>query len=184
MAKISPEQSQFLKAQKISPASVFDASGLSQIERKRVMTALGVSFYYGGSPCAAGGHTLRTKAGHCIQCDTSKIAYQLRNSAQGHIYIAHSKSSGYIKVGYSKEHPQDRAAFLRNEKYGGIVDWDIRSIKFLEYDAGKKEFEIHAALEQFQKPVIYNKNGSLVECREIFQCDLNHALEAFKLATA
>ncbi|WP_367394983.1 GIY-YIG nuclease family protein [Cupriavidus sp. Agwp_2] len=179
MAQLTAEQITFLKSQHISLSMVFDATGLSAPERKASMTALEVPFYYGGAECAAGGHSLRTKAGHCIQCDTAKIAYQLRNSAQGYVYLAHSKSTGYIKVGYSRSHPQDRGHFLRNEAYGGVKDWDIKKIQHLDKEAGRKEFLIHARLERYRKSISYQKGASLVECREIFLCDLDHALSVF-----
>lgn len=179
MAQLTEEQLSFLKSQHISLSMVFDASGLSVSERKASMTALDMLFYYGGAACAAGGHSLRTKAGHCIQCDTAKIAYQLRNSAQGYVYLAHSKSTGYIKVGYSRSHPQDRGQFLRNEAYGGIGDWDIKKIQHLDKEAGRLEFLIHAKLESYRKSISYQKGAALVECREIFSCDLNHALSVF-----
>ena len=119
-------------------------------------------------------------AGHCIQCDTAKIAYQLRNSASGYVYLAYSKSTKLSKVGFSKHHPQDRGEFLRKEAYGNIRDWDIKNFVQLPREAGKKEFEIHAALEKFRKSITYEKNrGQFVECYEIFNCDLEIALDAF-----
>jgi hypothetical protein len=185
MAQLTNEQLAFLKVQKISPSWLFDGSGLSKRARDEAMDALEKYFYYGGAPCAKEGHTLRTKAGHCIQCDTSKIAYQLRNSAAGYVYLAYSKSTKLCKVGFSKHHPQDRKDFLNKEAYGNITDWDIKKIIALKKDAGKKEFEIHSTLEMYQKAITYEKaRGLIVECREIFSCDYQVALEAFHLHTA
>jgi hypothetical protein len=184
MAQLTNEQIHFLKKQKVSPSLLFDATGLSAEERKKTMTSLEKQFYYGGAVCKTGGHSLRTKSGHCIQCDTSKIAYQQRSSASGYVYLAHSKSTNLIKVGYTKSHPQDRGKFLRDEAYGGIKDWDIKKLVELEKDAGKVEFNIHNALEQYQRPHFYEKGkGSVVECREIFSCDLNIAVDAFTKLT-
>lgn len=180
MAELNQEQLLFLKSQKISPSMLLDASGLSKAERLAEMDALEKHFYYGGASCKSEGHTLRTKAGHCIQCDTSKIAYQLRNSASGYVYLAYSASSSYVKIGYSKYHPQKRGAFLRNEGYGNIRDWDVKKVAIIDRDAGKMEFLIHAALESFQKPIFYkNMNGIRVECREVFNCSLDHAVRIF-----
>lgn len=180
MTQLTKEQLAFLKAQKVSPSWLFDGSGLSKRSRDESMDALEKYFYYGGAPCAKSGHTLRSKAGHCIQCDTSKIAYQLRNSATGYVYLAYSKSTQFSKVGFSKHHPQDRKDFLNKEAYGNITDWDIKKIVAMTKDAGKKEFEIHSTLEQYQKAITYEKTrGLIVECREIFACDYQVALEAF-----
>jgi hypothetical protein len=180
LAQLTSAQLHFIDSQKISLSMLFDSSGLSKNERLRAMDALGKNFYYGGASCKSEGHTLRTKSGHCIQCDTSKIAYQLRDSASGYVYLAFSPNSKLIKIGYSKFHPQDRGAFLRNEAYGNIKDWDIKKISHAEKDAGKKEFLIHSALAKFQKPIVYEKNrGVFVECREIFDCELNHAITVF-----
>lgn len=185
MAQLTNEQLAFLKGQKVSPSLLFDGSGLSKRAREVAMDTLEKFFYYGGAPCTKAGHTLRSKAGHCIQCDTSKIAYQLRNSAAGYVYLAYSKSTRFSKIGYSKHHPQDRKDFLNKEAYGNITDWDIKKIVVLEKDAGKKEFEIHSSLEQYQKAITYEKTrGLIVECREIFSCDYLVALEAFLKNTA
>lgn len=185
MAQLTKEQLAFLKAQKVSPSWLFDASGLSQRSRKEAMDALEKYFYYGGASCAKAGHTLRSKAGHCIQCDTSIIAFQLRNSAAGFVYLAHSKSKQFSKVGFSKHHPQDRKDFLNKEAYGNITDWDIKRIVAMTKDAGKKEFEIHSSLAKYQKAITYEKTrGVFVECREIFACDYQIALEIFLMHTA
>jgi hypothetical protein len=147
------------------------------------MEALGTPFYYGGVSCKAAGHTLRTKPGHCIQCDTSKIAYQLRHSASGYVYIAYSGFRQYAKVGYSQAHPHERIAFLRRENYGSASDWELKDATHLEKNAGKQEFAIHALLERYRKPVTYEKYpGILVECREIFACPLPIAVAAFEAA--
>ena len=185
MAQLTTDQINFLKSQRVSPSYLFDGSGLSKVQRDRAMEALDKHFYYGGAACKESGHTLRTKAGHCIQCDTAKIAYQLRNSASGFVYLAHSNSTQFLKVGYSKLHPQDRGQFLRNEAYGNINDWDIKRIAELNKDAGKREFEIHAALEKYRKAITYEKTrGKFVECYEIFHCDLEIAIAEFLKYTA
>lgn len=182
MALLTKEQISFLKCQGIAPAQIFDASMTkSKADRESKMEALELSFYYGGAACSKGGHTLRTKAGHCIQCDTSKIAYQLRHSASGHVYLAYSPSKKLSKVGFTKNHPQDRAELLRQEQYANASDWDIKKMAKFEKDAGKIEFAIHSLLEAHLKPVLYEKyKGKMVECREVFACDLQLAIKAFE----
>jgi hypothetical protein len=183
MATLTLEQIEFLKNQKISESMIFDASGLSANGRKEAMELLEKDFYFGGAQCAKGGHTLRTKAGHCIQCSTAKIAYQLRSRAAGYIYLAISSSTSLVKVGFSTLHPQDRGAFLRREAYGNLKDWDVKCVYHAERNAGQKEFAVHSALASFQKPIRYQKTpDNFVECREIFAVDLAQALGIFDRA--
>jgi hypothetical protein len=185
MAKLTNEQITFLNSQGISPAQLFDASHTkSKADREAQMDALELSLYFGGAACAKGGHTLRTKAGHCIQCDTSKIAYQLRHSAAGYVYLAYSQSKKLSKVGFTKSHPQERAEFLRKEQYANASDWTIKKMAKFEKDAGRREFAIHSHLERYLKPVTYEKyKGQMVECKEVFSCDLDVAIKAFDLLT-
>ena len=183
MARLSEDQVRFLHDQGISLSQVFDGSGLRRADRISKMDALGTPFYYGGAACQAAGHTLRTKPGHCIQCGTSKIAYQLRHSASGHVYLAYSDSQQCAKVGYSQAYPDERVAFLRRENYGTASDWELKDTAHLERHAGQLEFAIHALLEQYRKPVTYEKYpGVFVECREIFSCLPHVAMAAFKKA--
>lgn len=185
MTALTPAQLAFIKSQKLSTSMFFDGTGLSKLMREKEMLRQEKIFYFGGSLCKKEGHSLRTKSGHCIECDTSKIAYQLRSCAKGYVYLAYSPTTKLIKVGYSGAHPQDRGAFLKNEAYGNIQDWDIKKIAFVEKDAGKTEFSIHSKLEEFQKTIKYEKNkGQHVECREIFKCDLAHALLVFESIVA
>jgi hypothetical protein len=185
MAKLTQEQLLFLKSQHISPSLVFDASGYSKADRTRLMEQEGKLFYFGDALCKKAGHGLRTKSGHCMQCDTSKIAYQLRSSATGFVYLAFSPSTRFVKVGYSKYHPQERAELLRNEAYGNLRDWDVKRVVRFENDAGRVEFSIHAKFEPYLKPVAYKRaNGQMVECREIFNCDLELAKREFDELTA
>ena len=151
MAHLTTDQLQFLKLQRISPSFLFDGTGLTPTDRKQSMETLGRYFYYGGAPCKEEGHTLRTKAGHCIQCDTAKIAYQLRNSASGYVYLAYSKSSMLLKIGYTKHHPQDRGLFLRKENYGNVSDWDIKKFVQLSRDAGEKRVRNSCRLGEISK---------------------------------
>jgi hypothetical protein len=182
MANLSSQQKQFLAVHKISPSLVFDGSGLSASDRKAEMKRTGRFFYFGGSPCREAGHTLRTKSGHCIQCDTSKISFQLRSAAAGYVYLACSPMTQYIKVGFSEADPDLRTSWIQQEGYGNIRDWEIDRSEKLDKDAGRTEFAIHAALAEFQHPVRYEKTvGLVVECREIFKCSLAKAREAFEL---
>jgi hypothetical protein len=181
VATLTKQQETFLLSQGIHPSQLFDASSCANgDERKSIMDAAGLSFYFGGAACQAGGHTLRTKAGHCIQCDTSKIAFQLRSKAKGFVYLAYSSSKKLAKVGFTKDHPQDRATILRKDGYGNASDWDIKCLVELTKDAGKTEFKIHSLLAPYQYATQYQKRTGLrVECKELFNCELEVAKNAF-----
>jgi hypothetical protein len=185
MAKLSKEQIAFLKEQGISLSQVFDASFIKRkLDVQKQMEEQELSFYFGHSACRSEGHTLRTKAGHCIQCDTSKIAYQLRHSASGYVYLAYSQSRKLAKVGFTKNHPGERAELLKKEQYATATDWEIKKQAKFEKDAGKREFAIHSLLECYQKTVAYEKyKGQMVECREVFSCPLEIASKAFDAVT-
>jgi hypothetical protein len=119
MAKLTADQKSFLNSQKISLRDVLDVSGMKKNQYQAVMDKTGQHFTFGGSrPCGAGGHTLRTKAGHCIQCETSRIAFALRSSAQAYVYIAGSYAQKLIKVGTTKD-LDDRVVKLNTDRYGG-----------------------------------------------------------------
>ena len=185
MAELTKEQITFLKRHSIAPAQIFDASTTkNKTARISQMDALELSFYFSGAACQKGGHTLRTKSGHCIQCDTSKIAYQLRHSSAGFVYLAYSKNNKLAKVGFTKSSPQDRAVILRKEQYANVSDWVIkRKFKF-EKNAGREEFAIHSLLEDYLKPITYEKQrGIMVECREVFSCEIEVAIKAFDEVT-
>ena len=181
MAQLSKEQIAFLKEQGISPNQVFDASFTGKkLDVQKKMSERELSFYFGHSACRSGGHTLKTKAGHCIQCDTSRIAYQLRNHAAGFVYLAYSQSKKLVKIGFTKNPPEERAELLNREQYATAIDWEIKKQAKFDKDAGKKEFTIHSRLDSFQKPVAYEKyKGQMVDCREVFSCPLDVAVKVF-----
>jgi len=148
------------------------------------MDLLELSLYYGGAACREGGHTLRTKAGHCIQCHTEKIAYQFRHSASGYVYLAYSQSKKLTKIGFTKNPPQARIDLLRQERYANASDWELKKMAKFEKDAGRREFAIHSLLENHLSPVFYEKyKGQMVECREVFSCEQQVAIKAFEQVT-
>jgi hypothetical protein len=180
MSKLTLNQCMFLKRQRVSLSLVFNASGLSTAQRLSEMKQLDKKFYYGGTPCSAAGHTLRTKAGHCIECDTARIAYQLRSSQSGFVYIAYSNRGQCAKVGITSSGPKERVAFLASSGYANCADWRLIESVHLNSNAGAKEFQIHSDLELFQRAVVYEKQeGVEVECREVFFCELAQALSVY-----
>ena len=181
MSKLTDEQIDFLLSQKISLSGVFDATGLPKDDYRKLMKELGKSFAFGVAPCKAMGHTLRTRAGHCIQCDHAKIAYQLRHDEAGAVYLAGSYSAKVIKVGMASDY-KGRVARMNAYGYGGFSDWC--ELAYLSVDrAGQVEFETHRLLSPYLHPISYVRDGASVECRELFSCGFKTAYEAMTTAT-
>ena len=178
MEDLTKEQIEFLSKQEISLGLVFNAEGLTAKERKSQMETLDMRFAYGVTPCRRMGHTLRSLAGECIQCNTHVIAFTNRYFDRGFIYVSISLSKELLKVGCTKN-IQNRTSGLNKLSYGGINDWKIIFSDEVE-NAGKIEFAIHKKLSKYFYPVNYLRNGVTVNCREIFKCDKNYVLETVK----
>jgi hypothetical protein len=179
MAKLTKKLISFLKNQEISLSMVFDGSNLTRFQIKEIMTENETYFYFGGAKCKETGHGLRSKAGHCIQCNTARIAYQLRSTSAGFVYFAYSASLNLIKIGYTKNQLSVRKQSLVKTGYGGTKDWDIYSYHYFEKNAGRAEFFIHNAFSNFNSPTTYNRGNLSVDCRELFECEVNLALAKF-----
>ena len=178
MEVLTKEQIEFLSTQKISLGVVFNAEGLTAKETKSQMETLDMRFAYGVTPCRKMGHTLRSLAGDCIQCNTHVIAFTNRYFDTGFIYVSISSSKELLKIGCTNN-VENRTSGLNNLSYGGINDWEIIFYDEVE-NAGKIEFDIQKKLSKFFYPVIYLRNGMTVNCREIFKCDKNYVVETVK----
>jgi T5orf172 domain len=178
--KLDKYQIRFLQSQGISLDQVFDASGLSTSKYKEIMSERNLLIAYGVTPCSAVGHTLRTRAGHCAQCDTSKIAYLLRHNAEAYVYVAFSKSKNLSKIGTCKSINQ-REESLNNHGYGNIYDWDIVFHKKCK-NAGKIETTAHSYLKGLESSRVYDRWGTIADSREIFDCVAQTAINALERA--
>jgi hypothetical protein len=72
--------------------------------------------------CRAIGHRIRTRGGHCAQCNPANIGFTERETANGYVYIAGSRRGRFIKIGATRDVAQ-RERQLRTERYGGASDW-------------------------------------------------------------
>ena len=178
---LTEDQINFLAQQQIPLSQVFDATGLSKSAYRELMKQLDKNFAVGVSPCRKAGHQLRTRAGHCAQCDPAKIAFQLRHSANAFVYIAGAKSNRVVKVGVTKD-PSSRIASLNASGYGGIDDW-VCLFQLHSDNAGRLEFEAHSHLDKYASPRAFTKEGCRVDCLEIFSCSVQAALESVSSAT-
>jgi hypothetical protein len=167
--KLNKAQLQFLHEQGIPVDLVFDATGLSTKQYTPLMKEQGKLFACGVTPCKKSRHTLRTRSGHCIQCDTKSIAYTLRHYKRAYVYIAGSLTKSLIKVGVSTEH-EKRADHLNRMSYGGARDWRILATILTE-NAGMVEFHVHDRLSDKLREIPYQKDDRQQVGNECFASD-------------
>ena len=172
----TPQEIAFLQAQRIPESLVFHSGGLPKRLYKPIMRELEAILVTGTTPCAAAGHTIRTRAGHCAQCDTARIAFQRRHSSPGFVYVAVSKRLGLHKVG-SCLNVSRRLTALNSCGYGSTSDWEVVD-QIYSSNAGQTEFEVHALLDPYRSPVRYLRENSWVECRETFRTSSATVLRA------
>ncbi|MEI7931735.1 MAG: GIY-YIG nuclease family protein [Alphaproteobacteria bacterium] len=171
--RLSEVQLDFLQRHRINPGDVFNATGMRTCDYSEEMKVVGKHFAFGVTPCAAAGHTLRSRAGHCIQCDTAKIAFSRRHAQSGTIYLAGSIEAGLLKIGVTQD-ISERVDLLRAQKYGGASDWDIL-VHAMADMAGQVEFLAQDRLRKYQVTGSYFKNGREQACYELFRCSFDIA---------
>jgi hypothetical protein len=120
---LTEDQRYFLARQGIDEDEVLDTSHLSSRQYKRAMERADLLFALVANPCY-NGHSLRSRSGHCIQCDHTRIAFTRRHHEPNYVYIAGSKSARVVKVG-STSSPYDKDAYLNTRRWGGIADWRL-----------------------------------------------------------
>lgn len=180
MATLTDEQLRFLRSQNIPLSAMFDATGMKAADFRLAMKGEDKTFAYGVTACGKGGHTLRTRNNHCIQCDHARIAFMLRADARAYIYIAASAAGRLIKIGSSID-IADRTEKLNRYHYGGHQDWQILATADSP-KAGRAESEAHATLSAFNVPGDYVRMGKKQKCYELFRCDFGDARHALSQA--
>jgi hypothetical protein len=171
-------QKRFLDSIDVPEVKTFNASSYSTAEYKAIMSVSDLWVAYGVTPCKAQGHTLRTRAGHCIQCDPKKIAFLKRHSESQYVYLAHSKKTKLIKIGVTSDLYM-RESTLNKQSYGGVNDWKIISSAFV-YNSGVAESQIHRLLVDYKKSSHTFKDGAYSATRELFSCPQKTALMHFR----
>jgi len=177
---LTNEQRQFLFSHKIDLSKVFDAKKMSRREYLEVMRKDRLLVAIGVSPCVKGGHTMRGPGGNCIQCNPASLKFSSRYHEEGALYIAHSATSGLIKIGITKD-LDDRFKQLNVHQLDGCSDWRLfKSVNVL--NSGRIEHFVHNKLSKFRVLTQHAKRDS--ECRETFNCSPQIALDAIKKALA
>lgn len=178
MRELSPDELQFLQSKRVPLSRVFDAFGMSKSEYHDVMKPLGAWIAFNVTPCAKGGHTMRTRAGHCVQCDPAKISFMSRSDKAAVVYVAHSPRRHYTKVG-SAEDPVVRVRSLNTHRYGQIDDWRL-VFSAPCAQAGEVEFQVHAALSEHYLPRANAVGANSIQSQELFSCEPEVAVAALK----
>lgn len=172
---LTADEQTFLRSQGLSADDVYDARGQSTSQWRFGVRAAGLVLVL-GTPCGKAGHRLRTRSGHCFQCDTSKISYQSRHNSVGYVYIAGSRSEQLIKIGFAVDIPQ-RERNLRHQSYAGISDWTMLFSAQVE-TGGKVEGAVQSDLQQYAEARTYLKDGHEQQAKEVFRTTFTTAINA------
>ena len=173
MEPLTEEEMVFLDANEIPLSRVFDAAGLPTWLWKQTMSTMRLWVAYGVSPCQRAEHRLRTRKGHCAQCNPAAIAFLKRHDLDGIVYAAYSHKLRLIKVGCTTDiHVRQQS--LRDDSYGGASDWSVRYFAQCER-AGRVEFFVHRRLSDCRRPTVYHRIStmSVVCANELFRCSLS-----------
>ena len=177
---LTKDQFSFLRSQNIQLSRVFDATGMPTKQWKQEMSRLGMEVAIGVTPCNKSRHTIRTRSGHCAQCNTHSFAYSRRYHKKNYIYVASSRESNLIKVG-TAEDIDEREKTLNYFGYGQANDWRIQHKELCE-NAGCVEKRTHESLSEYWIRRNYKKQGRVVDCEELFRCEVVLAVVAIKMA--
>ncbi len=182
MARLSKVQLTFLKEQDIPLSRVFDATGVGPKKGhyRPVMSDLQLWVAYNVTPCKENAHTLRDRAGNCVQCNPACLGFMRRYDEPGDVYVAYSINGRLTKIGTSKN-PPERVSHLNSYIYGGVSDWRLRYSRSFE-NAGRVEFLSQQRLDAQRVAATYEKNGRVIECQELFRCDVETAIATVKSA--
>jgi hypothetical protein len=180
MATLTSAQRSFLEHHGIALSSTFDASGMKKSQYAPAMREADKFFAYGLSPCARGGHRLRTRSGNCPECDPASISFALRHLRDAHVYIAGSLRKKLIKVGTSRDLSTlpKRIGILNCDGYGDASDWRLLSNVYAGNNAGRLESAVHRHLEDCRMSVDYWHSGKITLGKECFCCSYSTARSA------
>jgi hypothetical protein len=173
--RLDSQQRVFLFENRIPIDEVFDASsGWPRRVYSIVMRTHGHQVAVGVVPCK-NGHRMRTRSGHCAQCNPARLAFQKRYHEAHYIYIA--QTGEYIKIGSTYD--IDRRA-LSLDGYGGLSGWIMRDSDYVN-DAGQLESIIQSRLEPYRVlEFTVKEDGRLQATYELFRCTYRQAKKAYR----
>ena len=176
LTKLTKAQIKFIEGQNIPISSMFDASGMTRAEYKAAMEDEEKHFAFGVTACKREGHTLRSRAGNCIQCDHANIEMQLRHYRAAFLYIAGSQTLKLLKIG-SSGNPEKRIGSFNADRPRGSSDWRVLASLYVK-NAGPIETLVHQDLKHRNEPVQYykkNNNGVPVTSFECYKANYSEA---------
>ncbi|WP_027582906.1 GIY-YIG nuclease family protein [Bradyrhizobium sp. Ai1a-2] len=173
--ELTKEELAFLASQGLGAADVFDARYYSQATWFRLIKEAGKTVAL-GSPCRKGRHRLRSRKGHCVQCDTKVLAFAGRYDLKQYLYIAGSLRARLIKIGVCRDLGQ-RIRQICAERHGDARDWEVIYAVKIER-AGEIEERVLARLGRYAIDSQYWKNGFLQQSTELRRCSISLALKA------
>ena len=180
---LTKEEKEFVKRHGLALSEIYDARGETCTEYHDKAKAYGCLWVINSCQW---GHRLKTRSGHCIQCDPKRIVFQRRYSEGGVLYIA--VAGEHCKVGMVENNTNDSgdAIYHRSitlnmdDGYGNIADWKI--VKYWEVkNAGRIEDEVHQLLARYKEDdVDYWYSGEWRTAKELFKCSQRTAENAVK----
>ena len=176
MKEFTKEQNEFLKRHNILKEEVFDATRYTKKEYHILMKQQGKIVAFNVFPCAKEGHTIRNRHGHCLQCDTAKIAFVKRGSKRGFVYIAGSIKGQVIKVGFTDSVIM-REKSLNRDSYASFNDWELLYAGSA-LNAGKIEIQLKKELSRYNHSLNkYEHDDHLQKAIETLKCSYLKAKE-------
>ncbi|VTP98818.1 GIY-YIG nuclease family protein [Sphingobacterium daejeonense] len=156
---------QFINKHKIDKKHIFDAKGKTINSLKLWMKANGKLYAYNSTFCK-NGHSIKSKSGHCIVCNVTRIAFVKRKYKNGFLYVFGTKTKQYIKVGMTTENIFNRLQKLNSRRVGGVNDWEAL-LYFKVDNTNSIEFDIHKILKPYE---VKNSLYQGTQSKELFRC--------------
>jgi hypothetical protein len=178
MKTLTKSQIQFLEQHGIGMNQTFNAQGLTKSEYHDKMKVSEKIIAFNVTPCQKEGHTLRTRSGHCAQCNTAHLGFQKRNDNAGFVYIAGTKKGKLIKVGFTSG-VEIRSESLNRTKYGEFSDWEILFAVSCT-NAGQIENKIKSKLIGYSFSTNYQHDRKNQLTDELYRCSYSKAKENLK----
>jgi len=166
--RLSTTEFAFLTDMRIPIDELLDCQGRSVKALRAFMRETGKTIGFNTTPCHEHGHTIRTRAGHCLMCSPRNYGFLKQYIGAGYVYVAYSLEADIVKVGITRD-PDRREYFLRYFAYADARDWQVQLSHYIEARAGDVETALHQALSGYYSAREYSPNGTTVRCREIFQ---------------
>lgn len=168
---LTDDQKAFLDKHGITVDMLFDARFTKPSVYGPSMRELNKFIAVNTTPCVRGGHTLRTRGGNCVQCNTAQLSYALAHVKRTVLYVAFSCEIDAVKIGTVDTLPNlpKRITNLNHRAYGGVTDWVlVFAYKCPPLGAHKAETYLHRFFKNKQYVATYwNCHESL--CQEIFK---------------